>query len=43
VFLASYRSTIVFVAIGGALGVLLEVLFFERDPIPPQQSNAPEE
>jgi hypothetical protein len=43
VFLAFYRSTIVFVAVSGALGVLFEVLFFERDRVPPQQSNAPED
>ena len=33
VFLASYRSTLVFIVLGIALGNLLEILFFERDTL----------
>ena len=33
VFLASYRSMIVYVALGGTLGVLLEMLLFARDRV----------
>jgi len=43
VFLAPYRSTIVYVALGGSLGVLFEVLFFERDPVPAGKLEAQSE
>ena len=33
VFLAPYRSTIVYLALGGTLGALFEMLLFERDPV----------
>ena len=35
-FLASYRSMIVFIALGGTLGLLLEELFFKRDRVAPK-------
>ena len=40
VFLVPYRSTIVYVTLGGSLGVLLEILFFERDRVPAPSSSS---
>lgn len=34
IFIATYRSTLVFMALGIALGSSLDILFFERDTVP---------